>query len=171
MKPCICTNANDSDLLTEGNKYYIFETGGSVGYVSRFPKQGSHFGIYQLERFKELPAIEEPPEIDTSHLDRSKIYKAELFYSRRYIQPKGTYYIKPRNTHANFYKDPACIHLCGCFPLSWFTNFIECEEMQPETPEKGHSDEITPREYQSQAQAIQSEKSLIERPDGQLSFF
>lgn len=171
MEPYICIDANNSDLLKEGQPYFIHEAGPGVGYVSRFPRQGSHFGMYQLNRFKQPKEPVEPPTWDSSHLDRNKIYSAELFYSRRYIIKLGLYYIKPRKTHANFYKDPACTQFQGCFPLAWFTNLIEQEEIQPETPENDHSDEITTEPYQSQAQDIKSDISLFERPDGQLSFF
>ena len=171
MELRVCLDNDNSDQLSQGEKYYLFEAGPQHVYVSRFPKEGSYFGVYEANRFGELPKDTEPPEWDSSHLDRSKIYKAELFYSRRYVMELTVYYVKPRKTHANFYKDPACTVFLGCFPLSWFRNFIECEDMQPETSENGHSDEITPGEYQSQAQDIQNEISLFERPDGQLSFF
>lgn len=171
VEPYICIDANNSDLLKEGQQYFIYEAGAGVAYVSRFPRPGSYFGMYQLSRFKQHQEPTEPPAWDSSHLDRSKIYSADLFYSRRYRIELGRYYIKPRNTHANFYKDPACMNHLGCFPLAWFTNLIEQEETQTETPENDHSNEITPREYQSKAQDIKRKIGLFERPDGQLSFF
>lgn len=169
MEKVICTDNGNSDLLEVGKEYFMLGERSGWAYISHFPKQSTYFGVYEAKRFTVLG--EEPPSVDHEHLDREKIYQAELIYCRRYPVKLKNYYVKPRVTHANFYVDPDCLDFCGCFPLHWFANFIEHGEQRAETPENGHSEEITPEEYQGKVQEEKHDIELFERPDGQLTFF
>jgi hypothetical protein len=114
----------NSEVLIEGQKYYLFPNGEMNCYVSRFPNQHAHTGSYQLSYFKIVEEHHYP------ELDREKHYTAELNYVTPGKYP-GTklkpYYIQPRKTHAFFWEDQQLLHFRGCFPLEWFRNFKEFE--------------------------------------------
>jgi hypothetical protein len=39
------------------------------------------------------------------------------------------YYLKPKRTHGYFYHDKDLNECCGCFPLHWFRDFKELEDI------------------------------------------
>lgn len=68
-------------------------------------------------------------------LSKNKIYRAKLIWRKegyKSIELKE-YYLVPRNTHADFYEDPYLKVCKGCFPLHWFTGFLEVGYIIEET--------------------------------------
>jgi hypothetical protein len=119
----------NSEILVEGQKYYLFPNGEKNCYVSRFPNQHAHTGSYQLSYFD---IVEEQHYPD---LDREKHYTAELTYVTPGKYPGivfKQYYIRPRKTHALFWEDPQLNQFRGCFPLNWFEEFEEFEPVAVE---------------------------------------
>ena len=126
MVICKCIDVGSTLTLQLNQEYYCFPNGPNHFYVSRFPKQGAQFGCFTREHFRETQKVEEPPLIDLEQFNRDAIYEAELIYNKRYTSVRlQTYYIRPRQTHCNFYMDLELTRLQGCFPLHWFTNFKE----------------------------------------------
>jgi hypothetical protein len=155
-------------LTLELNKvYYLFPNGPHAYYVSRFNRQGAHFGCYQAAHFELIQEQQEdwPPEPAAApiNLDPGKLYLARLIWRRPgYKQTKlQHYYIKPGKTHAYFYRQyyaGILEEFGGCFPQHWFTDFQEIQEELPEIQEQ---------EPQQQEEQIE----LFERDNGQLAFF
>lgn len=116
----------NSEVLVEGQKYYLFPNGEKSYYVSRFPNQHAHTGSYQISYFEIVDEQHHPD------LDRKKHYIADLTYITPGKYP-GTklkqYYIQPRKTHAFFWEDPQLLQLRGCFPLEWFQDFKQFEPL------------------------------------------
>jgi len=129
----ICVDASMSTNLMVGKKYYLFEHGAHAFYVSRFPKEMTHFGAYSKSRFDDIQGATveadvrnvEPPLI--APLENNKLYIATLDYAGTYNTKKQRYYIKPRKskTHCNFYQDPEFQRFVGCFPIHWFIEYQE----------------------------------------------
>ncbi|XLP22116.1 sugar ABC transporter [Bacillus toyonensis] len=68
-------------------------------------------------------------------------------------KPLKGYVIKPSKTHCCFWHDKERKRFAGCFPLHWFRDF-ELMTAQPSS------------------QVIEGQPiALLERPDGQLTFF
>ncbi|MCP3026632.1 hypothetical protein [Halobacillus sp. A5] len=62
----ICLDAAGSAELVQGNEYFVFPSGGSAYYVSRFDRGGSHFGCFQAGRFELMECQEPNPRMATS---------------------------------------------------------------------------------------------------------
>ncbi|MCU4667616.1 hypothetical protein [Bacillus paralicheniformis] len=123
---------SEFSTLVEGENYFLFPLGETHYYVSIFDSINSHRGAYQKEHFRVLSEEypPEPPKGDYAHLDRSKVYQAELIWrTKGYASsaPLGTYFIEPRRTHCAFFKDIELKQCEGIFPLHWFVNFKEVE--------------------------------------------
>lgn len=118
----ICIDTENTVVLTEGERYYLFPNGSEHYYVSKFPNKGAHTGCFQAKHFKLISKTE---------LDREKVYIAYMYRKEGYPGLELIeYYIKPKRTHCNIYYDKALTQFKGCFPLEWFTNF---EEVEPES--------------------------------------
>lgn len=178
-------------LALELNKvYYLFPNGPHAYYVSRFNNPGAHLGCYQAEYFKEFQESigvafygpwqpeephEEPhqegwpeePAAAPIGLEPGKLYLANLIWRRPgYKQTKlQQYYVRAKQTHGYFYKDPQLKQCGGCFPLHWFVGFKEIQE--PESVQE------TAESVHKESESVQKKQQieLIERENGQLAFF
>jgi hypothetical protein len=127
----ICTDLGQTAVLELGKSYYLFPNGTKHFYVSNFPSQGAHKGCFQAKYFQIIEKDTWPPEPEVKifQLDRAKKYKAELIWRRpgyKNVELKE-YFIKPLKTHCDFYQDSNFSKSRGCFPLHWFTNFVEVQ--------------------------------------------
>ena len=138
----VCVDSGSSTNLQIDEIYYLFPHGGQAFNVSRFPREGSHFGTYQKDRFqivaptKDWP-IEPVQPLEPTQLEKGKVYKAELMWRSKgysYSTPLGTYFIAAIDngyackTDCYFYKDAALQQPKGRFPLRWFSNIQEYDE-------------------------------------------
>jgi hypothetical protein len=137
----ICTDLGQTAVLELGKSYYLFHNGTQHYYVSNFPNRGAHKGCFQAKHFQIIEKEIWPPEPEVKkfQLDRGKKYKAELIWRMPGYKNEELkeYFIKPLTTHCNFYRDSEFSKLGGCFPLHWFTNFVE---LHPEAIEQEISD-------------------------------
>ncbi|WP_197232102.1 hypothetical protein [Lysinibacillus sphaericus] len=131
-----CNVPNGSANLKFGGVYYLFPHGGSAYEVSRFPRLGSHFGVYQKSRFEIITtkgSSTEPKKPDKPLLlEVGKIYEAELIWRKTgYSTPLGKYFITSnKGCYENdqdcyFYSDVELRNAKGRFPLHWFTDIRE----------------------------------------------
>ena len=145
MVKCKCIDEGNTSTLRTNEEYYCFPNGDQYYYVSRFPNKGAHFGCFNKSFFEEVVDSVEPPTFNTDFLDREKVYLAELVFRKKYNSVKlQDYYIRPRKTHCNFFRDPQLMKMEGCFPLHWFTNFREVEFVEPEPVVEEIVEEETP---------------------------
>ncbi len=131
MMQGICINQGQTSVLEKGKSYFLFPNGTQHYYVSNFPNQNAHKGCFQMKYFQLVQKEEWPaePEMKDLSLDREKVYKANLVWRKpgyKCVQLKD-YYVQPKNTHGNFYKDSNLKKFGGCFPLHWFTDFTEVD--------------------------------------------
>ncbi len=136
----VCVDTAATTVLEKDRKYFLFPGGPNHYYVSKFPKENSHFGVFRKSLFQIVQEDEwppEPPADSVPALDSSKIYEAKLIWrTRGYRDTKlGTYYLRPSGTHAYFYYDKELKRHGGCFPLHWFTDFREVNAEKTETNE------------------------------------
>lgn len=138
----VCVDSGSSTNLKIDEIYYLFPHGGQAFNVSRFPREGSHFGTYQKARFQIAEpvndwSIEPVQPVEPTQLEKGKVYKAELIWSKKgysYDTPLGTYFITAINsgltckTDCYFYKDATLQRPQGRFPLHWFTSIQEYDE-------------------------------------------
>lgn len=127
----ICVDKNQSTVLENGKRYFLFPNGPDHYYVSNFNNNKSHFGCFQALYFQLIEKEIWPPEPvpKSISLDHGKIYKANLIWRKpgyKIVELKD-YYIRPGETHAEFFKDKDLTKCCGCFPLHWFSNFRSIE--------------------------------------------
>lgn len=92
---------------------------------------GSHKGCFQTKYFQiiEKDIWPEEPEARLVNLDPEKVYKAKLIWRKpgyKSVELKE-YFIQPKETHGAFYHDDKLETLRGCFPLHWFSDFLEVE--------------------------------------------
>lgn len=153
----VCIDAGDSAVLQVGETYHVFFNGSSHLYVSKFDNEKAHFGCFQVTQFGILADSDKPdvsqdwpeePLGKVLDIEPDTVYKAQLIYrSEGYIHKElGTYYLKPKKTHAFFYKDKELQNLMGMFPLHWFDQFEKVEreidnEKVFEEPEELPADE------------------------------
>jgi hypothetical protein len=129
----ICTDLGQTAVLELGKSYYLFPNGTQHYYVSNFPDRNAHRGCFQTKYFQIIEKEIWPPEPEVKEfrLDRGKLYRAELIWRKsgyKDVDLKG-YFIKPLTTHGDFYHDINFSKLGGCFPLHWFKNFVEIEQV------------------------------------------
>lgn len=79
----------------------------------------------------------EPPANPIPALDYSKIYAAKLIWRKRGYKhvALGMYFLQPKQTHAYVYRDKQLNKCVGCFPLHWFAEFREVDEVENVTDE------------------------------------
>lgn len=134
----ICVDPGQSVVLEKGKNYFLFPHGPKHFYVSKFPSKESHRGCFSSEYFQLVEKEEWPqePDVKVISLDPDKVYKARLIWRKKGYQDKqlGIYFIKPFKDHGYFYRDSELKKCGGCFPLHWFTDFVEVdvEEREPE---------------------------------------
>ncbi|MEG0259574.1 MAG: hypothetical protein RR595_13760 [Lysinibacillus sp.] len=132
----ICVQAVDKSNLVEGETYYLFPHGGLAYNASRFSRPGSHFGTYQKSRFEIVAEVAVEPEptqpSEPPHLEKGKVYEAELIWRRNPHGAKlGTYFIIAIDncyackTDCYFYSDATLQQPKGRYPLHWFANIRE----------------------------------------------
>ncbi|UYG93208.1 sugar ABC transporter [Cytobacillus firmus] len=82
------------------------------------------FAIYEEELWPEEPSARE------IMLDTEKVYRASLIWRRKGYESTELkeYYIEPKSTHAYFFHDRELKRCGGCYPLHWFTGFVEVTE-------------------------------------------
>lgn len=133
----VCVDPGQSAVLEPGKRYYLFPDGSHHFYVSKFPNQDAHMGCFQTLHFQIVEKEEwpqEPAELPIG-LDPKKIYRAQLIWRKpgyKFVELRD-YYIRPKKTHVDFYKDISLKECCGCFPLHWFTDFEETSIAKNET--------------------------------------
>jgi hypothetical protein len=128
----ICTDLGQTAVLKLGKSYYLFPNGTKHYYVSNFPSRDAHKGCFQVKYFQiiEKDTRSSEPEMREFQLDHGKLYKAELIWRKpgyKTVELKE-YFIRPLTTHGDFYHDINFSKLGGCFPLHWFTNFVEVQQ-------------------------------------------
>jgi hypothetical protein len=129
----VCIDIGNSAVLQKGESYYLFPHGDKHYYVSIFPNKNAHKGCFHAELFqlaRENDWPEEPEEI-VPELDREKVYEAQLVWRSPGYKSKELrkYYLKPKRTHGYFYLDKDLNECCGCFPLHWFRDINELEDI------------------------------------------
>lgn len=144
----VCIDTGATLMLRKDETYYLFDHGPNNYYVSRFDNPGAHFGSYQRKCFKliqeqtqEWP--DEPPcPTDWPELSQDRVYRARLIWRRPgyKMTELGFYYIQPKKTHCDFWYDPQLERAGGCFPMHWFSDFVE------HTPETIVIQEFHPQE-------------------------
>jgi hypothetical protein len=125
----LCIDAGQTAVLEKEKMYFLFPNGPKHYYVSKFANSTAHKGCFQSSYFQVIKEEQWPPEpeIKSHCLDPKKVYIANLIWRKPGYKEVALkeYYIKPRTTHCNFYKDSNLTELGGCFPLHWFTDFVE----------------------------------------------
>ncbi|MBG9548409.1 MULTISPECIES: hypothetical protein [Cytobacillus] len=128
----ICLDDSQSAVLAKGRIYYLFPNGSNHYYVSKFPNPKAHTGCFQAEMFAiyEGELWPEEPGVRVIELDPEKVYKASLIWRRQGYQSTELkeYYIEPKDRHAYFFHDRELKRCGGCYPLHWFTGFVEVTE-------------------------------------------
>jgi hypothetical protein len=129
----VCIDIGNSAVLQKGERYYLFPNGDKHYYVSNFPNMSAHKGCFHVELFQVINDSDWPqePEVIVPELDREKVYKAQLVWRNPGYKSKELreYYLKPKRTHGYFYHDKGLNECCGCFPLHWFRDFKELEDI------------------------------------------
>lgn len=117
-------------VLTEGERYFLFPNGPDHYYVSRLPNENAHTGCFEAKHFQ----LVDENELIMPEIDHEKVYLAHMYKKERYpgLELKE-YFIKHQKTHCNTYHDRELTQFKGCFPLEWFTDF---EEIEHETAKK-----------------------------------
>lgn len=133
----LCINKGNTTVLTVGKQYFLFPNGEHHYYVSMFPNQRAHKGCFESSLFQLISDNDQQgKEIALSmNLDKDKLYRARLIWKREgynSIELKE-YFLVPHKTHADFYDDQALKVCRGCFPLHWFTDFLEVAYIIEET--------------------------------------
>jgi hypothetical protein len=128
----ICTDLGQTAVLELGKSYYLFPNDTQHYYVSKFPNRDSHKGCFQAKYFQiiEKDTRSSEPEMREFRLDHGKLFKAELIWRKRGYKTVELkeFFIRPLTTHGDFYHDINFSKLGGCFPLHWFTNFVEVQQ-------------------------------------------
>lgn len=142
----LCVNKGDSTVLVVGEPYFLFPNGEDHYYVSKFPNCGAHTGCFQSSLFQILTNDEQDSSLS---LNKNNVYRAKLIWRKegyKNIELKE-YYLVPHKTHADFYDEQALKVYRGCFPLHWFTDFIEVINIIEKTRiEKVIVDNVPPEE-------------------------
>jgi hypothetical protein len=128
----ICIDQGQTTVLEKGKRYFLFPNGSRHFYVSKFPNRDAHKGCFQTCYFQIIEKQEWPqePKMISISLDPEKIYKANLIWRKpgyRSTELK-TYYVQPKMTHGYFYHDSNLKRCGGCFPLHWYSDFVEVEQ-------------------------------------------
>jgi hypothetical protein len=125
----VCKDPGQTAVLEKGKVYFLFPNGRNHFYVSNFPNFRAHKGCFQSSYFQVIEKEQWPqePEMKSYCLDPEKVYIANLIWRKPGYKAVALkeYYIKPRTTHCDFYQDSNLTELGGCFPLHWFTDFVE----------------------------------------------
>jgi hypothetical protein len=128
----VCIDTGQTTVLEKGRKYYLFPNGSHHYYVSIFQNPHTHKGCFESSLFQIMNEEEWPqePEVKMIHLDKEKIYKASLAWRKPGHQsvPLKKYFVRAKNTHGYFYEDPNLETCRGCFPLHWFSEFVEADQ-------------------------------------------
>ncbi|PGZ45718.1 hypothetical protein COE56_25900 [Bacillus anthracis] len=125
----ICVNDKFSTELRLNQEYYLFSAKPHHFYVSRFNNINASFGCYESDRFQVIEDMKSPeePRNGVPALDKEKYYHADLVYVASGYQGKAlkNYVVQPSNTHCYFWHDVERKKFGGCFPLHWFSGFVE----------------------------------------------
>ncbi|OAT74865.1 hypothetical protein [Parageobacillus thermoglucosidasius] len=162
----ICVDTAATTVLEKGKTYFLFPGGPNHYYVSKFPKENSHFGVFRKSLFQIVQEDEWPPEPPADSipvLDSSKIYAAKLIWTTRaYKTELGTYYMKPLKAHAYVYRDKQLKKCVGCFPLHWFAEFREVNEEENVTNVAVLETEVPKRETKEEKNEIFEQMSIFD---------
>jgi hypothetical protein len=128
----ICVDTSQTTVLEKGRKYFLFPNGPQHYYVSIFPNPHAHKGCFEASLFQIVKEEEWPQEpiAKPIHLDKEKIYQASLVWrepGHRSV-PLKKYFVRAKNTHGYFYEDLNLETCRGCFPLHWFSEFVEADQ-------------------------------------------
>jgi hypothetical protein len=139
----ICIDPGQTVVLEKGKSYFLFPNGTKHYYVSKFPNQNAHKGCFQAIYFQIIEKeewLQEPVRLSII-LDQEKVYMASLIWRKPGYKSTELkeHYVKPKATHGHFYHDSSLKEYGGCFPLHWFTDFVEVkhEVIEPETLDFG----------------------------------
>jgi hypothetical protein len=128
----ICVDTSQTTVLEKGRKYFLFPNGEQHYYVSIFPNPHAHKGCFEASLFQVVNEEEWPqePAMKRIHLDKEKTYKALLVWREPGYQSTSLkeYFVRTKSTHGYFYEDRNLEKCRGCFPLHWFSEFVEAEQ-------------------------------------------
>lgn len=176
-----CISVGDTSTLQIGQEYFLFPAGPNHYYVSRFNNVDAHFGCYQARYFDLMKetALEfrtkEDRFIGTSEMDGIRLKKGIVYVLGPVLYTWGRVQ-ENCPSHCYVYEiEKDFERFIGCFPISVFRDIhlyndkAIIEKVAEDQEEQQEAEQSAPED--SEVMSKENPIGLIERENGQLSFF